>query len=119
MHWYEMKLSGRGQTNSGVSQVCRPERVSDIAKYLEQVGRNGIIARGSAGSYADQTLNAGGAVMLTKRLDCIRSFDAAPLFCLVALVVVDDEMEVLAVNGYVKYQVFRLHFLDSNKALML
>lgn len=76
MHWYEMKLSGRGQTNSGVSQVCRPERVSDIAKYLEQVGRNGIIARGSAGSYADQTLNAGGAVMLTKRLDCIRSFDA-------------------------------------------
>ena len=76
MHWYEMKLSGRGQTNSGVSQVCRPERVADIAKYLEQVGRNGIIARGSADSFADQTLNGEGAVMLTKRLDCIRSFDA-------------------------------------------
>ena len=76
MHWYEMKLSGRGQTNSGVSQVCRPERVADIAKYLEQVGRNGIIARGSADSYADQALNGEGAVMLTKRLDCIRSFDS-------------------------------------------
>ncbi len=76
MHWYEMKLSGRGRTNSGVSQVCRPERAADIAKYLEQVGRNGIIARGSAGSYADQTLNAEGAVMLTKRLDCIRSFNS-------------------------------------------
>ena len=75
MHWYEMKLRGRGQTNSGVSQVCRPERVADIAKYLEQVGKNGIIARGSAGSYADQALNTDGAVMLSKRLACIRSFD--------------------------------------------
>ncbi|MBR4126774.1 MAG: FAD-binding oxidoreductase [Alphaproteobacteria bacterium] len=76
MHWYEMKLSGRGQTNSGISQVCRPERTADIAKYLEQVGKNGIVASGSAGSYADQALNAGGAVMQMKRLDCIRSFDA-------------------------------------------
>lgn len=75
MHWYEMKLGSRGQTNFGVSQVCRPERVSDIAKYLEQVGKNGFIARGSASSYADQTLNTDGAVMLSKRLDCIRSFN--------------------------------------------
>ena len=76
MHWYEMKLSGRGRTKSGVSQVCRPERVADVAKYLEQVGKSGIIVRGSGNSYADQALNAGGAVMSSKRLDCIRSFDA-------------------------------------------
>ena len=76
MHWYEMKLGSRGQTNSGVSQVCRPERVTDIAKYLEQVGKNGIVARGSGSSYADQAVNSEGAVMLSKRLDCIRSFDA-------------------------------------------
>lgn len=75
MHWYEMKLDGRGYTNTGVSQVCRPERVADVAKYLEQVGKNGIVARGSADSYADQALNGGGAVMLSKRLDCIRSFN--------------------------------------------
>ena len=76
MHWYEMKLGSRGRISSCVSQVCRPERVADIAKYLEQVGRNGIVARGSGSSYADQALNADGAVMLSKRLDCIRSFDA-------------------------------------------
>lgn len=76
MHWYEMKLGSRGQTNFGVSQVCRPERVADITKYLEQVGKNGIIARGSGSSYADQALNSEGAVMLSKRLDCIRSFNA-------------------------------------------
>ena len=76
MHWYEMKLGSRGRINSGVSQVCRPERVADIAKYLEQVGKNGVVVRGSANSYADQTLNSDGAVMLSKRLDCVRSFDA-------------------------------------------
>lgn len=76
MHWYEMKLGSRGRTNSGMSQVCRPERVADISKYLEQVGKNGIVMRGSASSYADQAQNAGGAVMLSKRLDCVRSFDA-------------------------------------------
>ena len=76
MHWYEMKLGSRGRTNSGMSQVCRPERVADISKYLEQVGKNGIVMRGSASSYADQAQNADGAVMLSKRLDCVRSFDA-------------------------------------------
>lgn len=75
MHWYEMKLSGRGQTNSSASQVCRPERVADISKFMEQVGKNGIVARGSGSSYADQTLNSDGAVMMFDRLDCIRSFD--------------------------------------------
>lgn len=76
MHWYEMELGSRGRTNSGVSQVCRPERVADMAKYLEQVGKNGIIMRGSASSYGDQAVNTDGAVMLSKRLDCIRSFNA-------------------------------------------
>lgn len=75
MHWYEIKLGGKGYTNSGLSQVCRPDRVSDIAKYLEQVGKNGVIARGLGSSYADQTVNADGAVMMSGRLDCIRSFD--------------------------------------------
>lgn len=75
MHWYEMKLGGRGHTDSAVSQVCRPDRVADVAKYLEQVGKNGIIARGSGSSYADQAINAEGAVMMSGRLDCIRSFD--------------------------------------------
>lgn len=75
MHWYEMKLDGRGHTNPAVSQVCRPDRVADVAKYLEQVGKNGVVARGSGSSYADQAVNAGGAVMMSGRLDCIRSFD--------------------------------------------
>lgn len=75
MHWYEMKLGGRGHTDSAISQVCRPDRVADVAKYLEQVGKNGIVARGSGSSYADQAINAEGAVMMSGRLDCIRSFD--------------------------------------------
>ena len=75
MHWYEMKLDGRGHTSSALSQVCRPDRAADVPKYLEQVGKNGIIARGSGSSYADQAVNADGAVMMTGRLDCIRSFD--------------------------------------------
>ena len=75
MHWYEMKLGGRGHTDSAISQVCGPDRVADVAKYLEQVGKNGIVARGSGSSYADQAINAEGAVMMSGRLDCIRSFD--------------------------------------------
>ena len=69
MHWYEMKLDGRGHTSSALSQVCRPDRAADVPKYLEQVGKNGIIARGSGSSYADQAVNADGAVMMTGRLD--------------------------------------------------
>ena len=75
MHWYEMKLGGRGHTDSAVSQVCRPDRIADVPKYLEQVGKNGIIVRGSGSSYADQAINEDGAVMMTGRLDSIRSFD--------------------------------------------
>ena len=75
MHWYEMKLSGKGRTSSSVGRVCRPERIADVPKYLEQVGKNGIVVRGSASSYADQTLNTDGAVMMSGRLDCIRSFN--------------------------------------------
>ncbi len=75
MHWYEMKLRGRGRTNSAVSQVCRPDRVADVPKYLEQVGHNGVVMRGSGSSYADQAVNTDGAVMMSGRLDCVRSFD--------------------------------------------
>ncbi len=76
MHWYEMKLGGRGYTNSAVSQVCRPDRIADVPKYLEQVGKNGIVVRGSGNSYADQAINGDGAVMMTGHLDSIRSFDS-------------------------------------------
>ncbi len=75
MHWYEMNLGGRGCTNSAVSQVCRPERIAEVAKYLEQVGKSGVIARGFGSSYADQAINTGGAVMMSGRLDHIHSFD--------------------------------------------
>ena len=75
MHWYQMKLLGRAQTHSSDSQVCRPDTVADVSKYMEQVGKSGIIARGSGSAYADQALNSGGAVMMSDRLDRIRSFD--------------------------------------------
>ena len=75
MHWNQMKLKGWGRTHTGVSQVCRPERTADISKYMEQVGKNGIIARGLGRSYADQTVNDDGAVMMVRRMDRIRSFD--------------------------------------------
>lgn len=75
MHWNQMNLKGWGRTNSGVSQVCRPDRIADISKYMEQVGKNGIIARGLGRSYADQALNEDGAVMLFRRMDRIRSFN--------------------------------------------
>ena len=52
MHWYQMKLLGRAQTHSSDSQVCRPDTVADVSKYMEQVGKSGIIARGSGSAYA-------------------------------------------------------------------
>ena len=73
MHWYQMKLLGRAQTHSSDSQVCRPDTVADVSKYMEQVGKSGIIARGSGSVYADQALNSGGAVMMSELLESLRS----------------------------------------------
>lgn len=70
-----MKLKGWGRTCRAVSQVCRPDRTEDIAKCLEQVGKNGIIARGLGHSYGDQAINDEGAVMVFRRMDRIRSFN--------------------------------------------
>ncbi|MCQ2966417.1 MAG: FAD-binding oxidoreductase [Alphaproteobacteria bacterium] len=75
MHWYQVKLTSRARTHSCEAQICRPENIDEIPKVLEQVGKNGIIARGMGNSYADQTLNNGGAVMVFDHLDRIRSFD--------------------------------------------
>ncbi|MCQ2915030.1 MAG: FAD-binding oxidoreductase [Alphaproteobacteria bacterium] len=77
MHWYQVKLSGKAGTNSCEAKLARPEVVSDLSKYLEQVGKNGVIARGYGNSYADQSLNNGGAVIQCDRLDRIYSFDEA------------------------------------------
>lgn len=75
MHWNQTKLKGWGRTCRAVCQVCRPERTEDVAKYLEQVGKNGIIARGLGHSYGDQAINDDGAVMVFRRMDRIRSFN--------------------------------------------
>lgn len=75
MHWNQTKLKGWGRTCRAISQVCRPERTDDVAKYLEQVGKNGIIARGLGHSYGDQAINDDGAVMVFRRMDRIRSFN--------------------------------------------
>lgn len=75
MHWYQKNLSGSAGTHRALCQICRPERVADVPKYMEQVGKNGVIVRGTGSAYADQTLNNGGAVMISDRLDQIRSFD--------------------------------------------
>lgn len=101
MHWYQMKLKGSGQIHTSESQVCRPERISDIPKYMEQVGKNGIVARGLGTSYADQTLNSDGAVMMFDRLDRIRSFDESTgeLIC-EAGITLGEITELFGSRGY-------------------
>lgn len=72
-----MTLSGWGRSSRARAQVCRPERFSECAACLQEVGERGVLAYGAGRSYGDAALNHDGRIILTERLDRLLAFDEA------------------------------------------
>lgn len=70
-----IRLSGWGRMPVATVDAYRPERLPEVAACLAAAPT--VIAHGGGRSYGDQALNAGGAVILTGRLDRMLAFDAA------------------------------------------
>ncbi|MDF2763358.1 MAG: linked oxidase protein [Rhodospirillales bacterium] len=76
MSWASIELAGWGRTSRGAMTACRPERVSEIRERMgEAVPGAGLIGHGAGRAYGDAALNAGGRVMLMRRLDRMLAFD--------------------------------------------
>ena len=70
--WRPRNISGWGRTSPSECLVARPERMDAFDGAI--LGGD-LIARGGGRSYGDFAVNPHGRVILTERLDCIRSFD--------------------------------------------
>ncbi len=68
-------LTGWGRFPRSSAQVFRPERLGSLRRVLTDRNEPTVLARGMGRSYGDAALNAGGAVVLSERLDRLLSFD--------------------------------------------
>ncbi|MBW2421217.1 MAG: FAD-binding oxidoreductase [Deltaproteobacteria bacterium] len=68
-------LAGWGNAPVEECDVYRPERVSDLAELVTGAPQPTLVARGLGRSYGDASLNGGGAVVLSARLDRMLAFD--------------------------------------------
>ncbi|HEX6101773.1 MAG TPA: FAD-binding oxidoreductase [Alphaproteobacteria bacterium] len=76
MSWASIELAGWGRTSRGAMTACRPERMSEIRERMGEAAPGaGLIAHGAGRAYGDAALNAGGRVMLMRRLDRMLAFD--------------------------------------------
>jgi FAD/FMN-containing dehydrogenase len=95
----EKRLSGWGRYPSGTTEVCRPERLSDLRECLSEGAS--LVARGLGRSYGDAAFNSAGYTILTERLNRFVAFDAESgvLDC-EAGVTVDEILSVLVPRGF-------------------
>ncbi len=72
------RVSGWGMAVGGEADVVRPQRAEELAECLADARTRGVSVglRGSGCSYGDASLNTGGVVLDTSRLDAILEFDA-------------------------------------------
>ncbi len=76
--WKSVPLRSWGRQQVAEALVARPERMRDLQAALAAQATPGSrtrLARGAGRSYGDVCLNAGGAVILTERLNRILLFD--------------------------------------------
>ena len=73
----ETKLTGWGLRDAAVCRVAAPERIEEIAPFLEAVSDAGgtIGLRGAGYSYGDASLNGGDVVLCLSNLDHIREWN--------------------------------------------
>jgi decaprenylphospho-beta-D-ribofuranose 2-oxidase len=95
------ELSGWGCFPVERCDAYRPERLAELQALLRAAPPPTLIARGCGRSYGDSALNAGGAVVLTERLDHMLGFDPdeGVLHC-EAGVTLAEILEVFVPRGY-------------------
>lgn len=67
------EISGWGRYPIGITEVQRPERVSDLRASLHSA--ESAVARGLGRSYGDASFNSSGCTVLTQRLNRFLDFD--------------------------------------------
>ncbi len=75
--WVQRRLSDSTGRATATQLVCRPDRPARLQSAIPAPEGRSLIARGGGHSLGDATLNDGGAVALTVRLDRMLSFDGA------------------------------------------
>jgi FAD/FMN-containing dehydrogenase len=75
--WTETELSGWGRYPRARVRCARPERQAEARAALAERDGAPVVAYGLGRSYGDAALNAGGRVVLTRRLDRMLEFDPA------------------------------------------
>jgi decaprenylphospho-beta-D-ribofuranose 2-oxidase len=72
-----LELSGWGRYPRARCDAARPERFAEaVDGFTAEHGPRGLCVHGAGRSYGDCSLNEGGAVLMTGRLDRILAFDA-------------------------------------------
>lgn len=70
------EIAGWGNFPVEACDVFRPERFDELAEIVATAPHRSLTARGLGRSYGDASLNRGGAVIETSRLDRMLAFDA-------------------------------------------
>jgi decaprenylphospho-beta-D-ribofuranose 2-oxidase len=100
-HWVQLRLTRAAGGVAATQLVCRPDRPSRVLSSVPAPEGRSLIARGGGNSQGDAALNDAGAVLLTRRLDRILSFESdSGILVAEAGVTAGDVMRTFLLRGH-------------------
>ena len=99
--WRRDVFTGWGRVARAEMEAARPERLSDLARVMTAIDRQGAIVHAGGRSYGDAALNGGGRAILTRRLDRLIDFDPVSGFLVAeAGVTFEDLRRIFLPRGF-------------------